>query len=253
MPVSSHLSVRAIHNIPSIKPGADLSGLIMAAVTAMGIGLESEDILVVAQKIVSKAEGRVVMLSDINPSPFAIGIAKQYGGDSRHIEVVLQESSRIVRMDWGVLITETHHGFICANAGVDSSNALVAGSVCLLPENPDASSRDLRNGIEAITGLKIGVIITDTFNRPWRLGTTNVAIGTAGVYPFTDYRGLTDANGYEMNSSYAAFADQVAGAAELVMGKTDDLPVALVRGLSYASDPDGAQQMRRSPELDLFR
>ena len=156
-------------------------------------------------------------------------------------------------MDRGILITETHHGFVCANAGVDSSNSIEAGSVCLLPENPDVSAQDLRNGIEALTGLQLGVIITYTFNRPWRLGTTNVAIGIAGVYPFSDYRGLTDPNGYEMSTSYAAFADEVSGAAELVMGKTDNLPVVVVRGLSYSRYPEGAQQMQRRPELDLFR
>lgn len=248
-----NFSVSAISNIPNVQIGADLPRLIIDGANSTGMRFAEDDILVVAQKIVSKSEGRIVVLSEVTPSPFAVNIASMYGGDPRHIEIVLQESARIVRMDRGILITETHHGFVCANAGVDSSNSIALGTVCLLPEDPDTSAQNLQSGIHAITGLRVGVIITDTFNRPWRLGTTNVAIGIAGVYPFSDYRGLKDTNGYEMNTSYAAFADEVAGAAELVMGKTDNLPAAVVRGLSYAQQPDGAKQIPRSSELDLFR
>ena len=246
-------TVKAIQNIPSVEPGTDLSQLIVDGMGSTGMVVQQDDILVVAQKIVSKSEGRIVALSEVTPSPFALHIAHMHGGDPQHIEVVLQESSRIVRMDRGILITETHHGFICANAGVDSSNSIAPGSVCLLPVDPDASARNLQSRIGEITGHRVGVIVTDTFNRPWRLGTTNVAIGTAGVYPFSDYRGLRDSNGYEMHTSYAAFADEVSSAAELVMGKIDNVPAVIVRGLSYATQPDGAQQIRRSSELDLFR
>jgi coenzyme F420-0:L-glutamate ligase/coenzyme F420-1:gamma-L-glutamate ligase len=215
--------------------------------------LASGDVVVVTQKVVSKAEGRLVPLDTVEPSPFAWQIAATYGKDPRHVEVVLRESRRIVRMDHGVIITETHHGFICANAGVDASNVPGREVVCLLPEDPDASAERIRAGLAERLGVAVGVVISDTFGRVWRLGQTNVAIGVAGLRPLVSYVGQRDPYGYDLRVTQLAAADEIAAAAELVMGKVDGVPIAVVRGLGHLLGEGRARDLVRPPETDLFR
>jgi len=210
-------------------------------------------VLVVAQKAVSKAEGRLVALDTVAPSPFAIDYARRYDKDARHVEVVLNESRRIVRMDHGVLIVETHHGLVCANAGVDASNVEGVDVLCLLPVDPDASAAQLAEAVNDRTGRRVAVIISDTFGRPWREGQTNVAIGMAGMNPLRNYAGQRDQYGYELRVTLLCVADELAGAAELVMGKIDRVPVAVVRGFEYQPEEGSAQLLVRAAERDLFR
>ena len=247
------IRVIGINGLPEIRPGADLPGLIASSVKKQKLTISSEDILIVTQKIVSKAEGQEVRLADVKPSRFAIDYAKQWNKDPRQVEVVLRESRRIVKMDIGVLITETHHGFICANSGVDMSNASRDGVAMLLPKDPDASARHIRAGIRKATGKSPAVIISDTFGRPWRDGQTNVAIGIAGMDAMADYRGQKDTRGAELKVTLIAAADELASAAELVMGKTIGVPVALIRGYKYKSDPGTYKTLLYRPEVDLFR
>lgn len=215
-------------------------------------GLLDGDVVVVTQKVVSKAEGRLVDLRTVEPSPFARDWARRHGKDPRETEVVLRESARVVKMAGPILICETHHGLICANAGVDRSN--VDGEVaCLLPADPDASARRLRDGLMARSGATVAVIIADTFGRPWRMGQTNVAIGLAGLAALADYRGQTDVFGRELRVSMLAVADELAAAAELVMGKTAGVPVAVIRGYPWTLAADTARSLIRSPGEDLFR
>ncbi|HEV8307973.1 MAG TPA: coenzyme F420-0:L-glutamate ligase, partial [Methylomirabilota bacterium] len=205
------LEVLGIRGLPEVRPGNDLAALIVEAAAVQGIGLADGDILVVSQKVVSKAEGRLVLLADVTPSPFAAEVARGLKKDPRLVEVILRESRRIVRMDRGILITETHHGQICANAGVDQSNA-GAGLVSLLPEDPDASARGLCEQIRARSGAEVAVIIADTFGRPWREGLQNVAIGVAGMRPLKSYLGVPDAHGYTLQATVIAAADELASA-----------------------------------------
>ncbi len=232
MSESAELRVIGLPGIPEVAPGDDLAELIAAALARASLTLEPGDILVVTHKIVSKSEGRLVRLSTIEPSAMAAAWAAQYDKDARQVEVVLRESKRIVRMDRGVLISETHHGFICANAAVDASN-VAADTVCLLPRDPDGSAATLRDQLSTRFGVAPGVIISDSFGRAWRAGIVNVAVGVAGLAPLSDYRGQQDAAGYELHVSILAVADELAAAAELVMNKLDARPVALIRG--YAS------------------
>jgi coenzyme F420-0:L-glutamate ligase/coenzyme F420-1:gamma-L-glutamate ligase len=241
-----------VHGLPEIRGGDDLAAIIAAAVAA-GPALADGDVVVVTQKIVSKAEGRLVDLTTVEPSPFARQFAAAHGKDPRHVEVVLRESRRIVKMDRGILITETHRGFICANAGVDASNVPGADVVCLLPVDPDASAERIRQGLAARLGLALAVVISDTFGRVWRVGQTNVAIGVAGLRPVQSYVGQRDPHGYDLRVTQLAVADEVAGAAELVMGKTVGVPVAVVRGLAAHLGPGTARDLLRAPEEDLFR
>src|SRR5262245_50499069 len=235
---ASELRIRGVEGIPEISPGDDLSAAIAAALKAGHLphrapsGAEPPPILVVAQKVVSKAEGRLVRLADVAPSPEAERWAERHGKDARMVEVVLGEARRVVRMDRGVLIVETRHGFVCANGGVDASNA-PAGTVVLLPEDPDASADRLRRELEAALNCAVAVIISDTFGRPWRQGLTNVALGVAGLSPFIDYRGKVDSYGRSLHATVLAVADELAAAAELVMGKTLGIPVALIEGFGY--------------------
>jgi coenzyme F420-0:L-glutamate ligase/coenzyme F420-1:gamma-L-glutamate ligase len=247
------LRLVGITGIPEVKPGDDLALLIAEAASRQGTPLQQEDVLVVTQKAVSKAEGRVVDLRQVKPSGFARAIAEQWDKDPRHVEVVLRESRRIVRMDHGVLITETRHGFICANAGVDASNAPGQEYLVLLPEDPDASARRIRDGVQGRLGVEVAVVISDTFGRPWREGTTNVAIGVAGISPLKDYRGQHDSSGHLLRVSVAAIADELAGAAELVMEKTVGIPAVLVRGMRYEKTPSSTGALLRPAEMDLFR
>lgn len=235
-----------------MEPGADLAALIVAAAAAQGTPIEEGDVVVVTQKVVSKAEGRLVSLDAVPPSPQALKLADEMGKDPRLVELILRESRRIVRQGGGVLITETKHGFVCANAGVDASN-VGQGWASLLPEDPDASAAAIRRGIEEKAGKKVAVVISDTFGRPWREGHTNVAVGLAGMAPVVDYVGQRDPYGYELRVSTMAVADELAGAAELVMGKLSQLPVALVRGFPYPKGQGWARDLVRPPERDLFR
>ncbi len=242
----------ALRGLSEIRPGDDVAALIVQAANN-GPGIEAGDIVVVTQKIVSKAEGRVVLLADVTPSPEAERLAVETDKDPRLVELILRESKRIVRQRGPVLITETLHGFVCANAGIDASNVGPAGTVCLLPEDPDRSAEDVRRAIRARMGVDVAVIISDTFGRPWREGHTNVAVGVAGMLPFVDYVGQVDPHGYELKVSTLAVADELAGAAELVMGKLDGVPVAIVRGYRYPPGEGNARQLVRDAEKDLFR
>jgi len=243
--------VIGVEGLGEVRPGDDLARLVLEAAGRQGTPLRASDVLVVGQKIVSKAEGRLLRLADVAPSPVAVGMAAQLGRDPRFVEVILRESRRIVRMDKGVLITETHHGWICANAGVDQSN-VDADTVALLPEDSDRSARLLRERLRELGGVETAVVIADTFGRPWREGLTNVAIGVSGLAPLRSYLGERDPAGRELQATILAVADELAGAAELVMGKLDRIPVAIVRGLDLAPG-EGSKALLRDPARDLFR
>lgn len=247
------LRVIGLPGIPIVTPGADLVALIHQATVAAPLPLQAGDILVITQKIVSKAEGCLIALKDITPSPWAEQYARQWGKDPRHVEVVLHQSRRIVRMDRGVLIAETHHGFVCANAGVDQSNIEGEEVVAVLPIDPDASARAIRLGLRELLGIEVAVIISDTFGRPWRDGIVNIAIGLSGMQAIKDYTGQRDAQGYELRVTALAVADELAAAAELVMNKLDNVPVAVIRGYEYPPGEGSLAQLIRAPERDLFR
>ncbi len=247
-----------LDGIPDIQPGDDIADMIGAAIDRIGIGLDTNDILVITHKIVSKAEGQLVDLATVEPSEMARAWADRYGKDPRQVEVVMREAVRIVRMDRGVLITETKHGFICANAAVDASN-VAPDTVCLLPEDPDASAARLRREIGArfsfAEAAAPGVIVSDSFGRPWRQGIVNVAVGVAGLAPLADYRGQYDSAGYELHVSVLAVADELAASAELVMNKLDARPVVLIRGYAPPTgSPHGTgRDMVLDSSRDLFR
>ena len=241
-----------VEGLPEVRPGDDLGRLVADAAAAQGTPLASGDIVVVGQKIVSKAEGRIVRLPDVVPSPIASAMGAGLGRDPRLLEVILRESRRVVRMDRFVVITETHHGWVCANAGVDQSN-VDPDCVVLLPEDSDRSARALREELRRRAGVEVGVIITDTFGRPWREGLTNVAIGTSAVRPLRSYLGELDPSGRPLTATVLAVADELAGAAELVMGKLDRIPVAIVRGLPIDPGEEGSKSLIRDPARDLFR
>jgi coenzyme F420-0:L-glutamate ligase / coenzyme F420-1:gamma-L-glutamate ligase len=247
------LRIIGLPGIPIVTPGMDLAALIQQAATAASLPLQAGDILVVTQKVVSKAEGHLIVLQDITPSPLAESFARQWGKDPRHVEVVLQQSRRIVKMDRGVLITETHHGFICANAGVDQSNIEGEEVVAVLPPDPDASARAIRQALRERLGFDVAVIISDTFGRPWRHGLVNIAIGLSGIEAIKDYTGQLDAQGYELRVTALAIADELAAAAELVMNKLDNVPVAVIRGYAYPRGEGSLAQLIRAAERDLFR
>jgi coenzyme F420-0:L-glutamate ligase/coenzyme F420-1:gamma-L-glutamate ligase len=244
--VSDGLRVLPVLGLPEVREGDDLASLIAGAVA-----LEDGDVLVVAQKVVSKAEGRVVSLGEIEPSERARELAVEER-DARHIEAILRESARIVRVRAGFVIAETRHGFVCGSAGVDASNAPEAGMLVLLPLDPDASAVRLRARLQELAGVTVGVIVSDSFGRAWRLGTTDVAIGVAGIAPLLDLTGQLDRAGYELHATTIAVADEIAGAAELVMGKTDGVPAAVVRGLALEGE-GSAQELVMPAERDLFR
>ena len=242
-----------VTGMPEIAPGDDIAALIIDAATAQGTPLLGGDVLVVTQKVVSKAEGQLVELRTVEPSEMAREYARRWGKDARQVEVVLREASRIVRMDRGVLIVETKHGFVCANAGVDASNTGRPGFVTLLPEDPDPSAERIRVEVERRTGVRISVIISDSFGRPWREGIDQVALGVAGLLPLRDYTGETDPDGYELRVTQVALADEMAAAAELVMGKLDRVPAAIIRGYAVPPGAGSGRQLLREPEKDLFR
>jgi coenzyme F420-0:L-glutamate ligase/coenzyme F420-1:gamma-L-glutamate ligase len=256
-PAAARVEVIALSGIPEVRPGDDLPRLICDAIEATpGLApLRRDDVLVVTQKIVSKAEGAIVDLTTIQPRPEAVEFGQRWDRDPRQVEVVLREARRVVRMDKGVLITETPHGFICANGGVDASNVGPASGsiVTLLPKDPDASATAIRAAINERFGVDLPVIISDSFGRPWRWGIVDVAIGVAGVGPLEDLRGSPDADGRVMRSTVRAVADELASAAELVLGKTAGRPAAIVRGASPPRREATIRELIMPPETDLFR
>jgi coenzyme F420-0:L-glutamate ligase/coenzyme F420-1:gamma-L-glutamate ligase len=253
--MANGLHILPITSIGEVTPGVDLAQAIYDALKTQHLSLEHGDILVVTQKIVSKAEGRLVNMDEVQPSPFAQSIAKQGNKDPQHVEVVLRETKRIVRMDHGVLVSETNHGFICANAGVDESNINGVRQLALLPVDSDHSAQTLRTRLQALTrsDIELAIIISDTWGRPWRNGQVNMAIGISGMHPLADYRGQRDPYGYEMHASVIAIADELAAAAELVMGKVDQVPVALIRGYSYTPAEGHINELLRDSATDMFR
>src|SRR5437016_1018805 len=244
------LSVIPVDGLPEVRPGDDLAALILRSLDHAGERLEDGDVVAIAQKIVSKAEGRVVPLADVRPREEAETLASIHGKDPRVMELVLQESKRIVRAERGVIIAETRHGFVCANAGVDRSNAGAPDAVVLLPIDPDASASRLREELAKRAHATVAVVITDTFGRAWREGHTNVAIGIAGLPALKRYIGQRDPEGYELRVTEIAVADEIAAAAELVMGKLDRCPVAIVRGLSFEDSDETAQEYVRPAAPD---
>jgi coenzyme F420-0:L-glutamate ligase/coenzyme F420-1:gamma-L-glutamate ligase len=250
--VSTNIELIGVPGIPEVAGGDDVAALIARALRDAGIDLASGDVLVIAQKIVSKAEGRSVNLDSVVPSPRAQDWAAAFDKDARVVEVVLRESKRIVRMERGVLISETEHGFVCANAGVDTSN-VPQGSVTLLPKDSDASARRIRAALELSFMVQLAVIVSDTFGRPWREGLVNVALGVSGIAPLIDYRGQKDAHGNPLRVTVIAIADELASAAELAMKKSAGIPVVIIRGFDYESSEASSSALIRSPELDLFR
>ena len=231
--------------LPEIEQGDDLAALVAAA-----LELEDGDVVVIAQKVVSKSEGRVVRLEEVEPSERAREIAGDE--DARRIEVILREAARVVRVRPPLVIAETTHGFICASAGVDSSNAPEPDMLVLLPEDPDASAERIRQRLRELTSREVAVLVSDSFGRPWRQGTTDVALGAAGLRVLLDLRGRLDRTGYELHYTMIAIADEIAGAAELAMGKTDGIPAAVVRGLDVAGEAT-ARDLVIPEERDLFR
>jgi coenzyme F420-0:L-glutamate ligase/coenzyme F420-1:gamma-L-glutamate ligase len=249
----SDLHVFAVRGIGPIRRGDDLAVLIGEALVRSGRPLAAGDVVVVAQKAVSKSEGAIVDLASVMPSRFALRIAAVTGKDPRVVEVVLGESVRVVRMDRGVLIAETRHGFVCANAGVDASNAAADGYVTTLPADPDASARGLRASLVRRSGVDVAVIVSDSFGRPWREGSVNVALGVAGMAALEDLRGQVDDLGRVLRTTMVAVADELASAAQLVMGEMGGVPAAVVRGFAWKTDEAGGGRLRRAPEKDLFR
>jgi coenzyme F420-0:L-glutamate ligase/coenzyme F420-1:gamma-L-glutamate ligase len=250
----SHSSIQIIPlaGLPEIGPGDDLSRLIAEAVKEQDLRVAEGDLFVVAQKIVSKAEGKIISLDSIQPSKRAEEWAAEYQKDARVIELVLSEARRIVRMERGVIVAETRHGFVCANAGVDASNA-PAGTAILLPDDADRSARALQTCLKKDFGVHVAVIVADSFGRPWREGLVNVALGVAGIAPLVDYRGKRDAGGRTLQATVIARADELAAAAELVMGKIDRVPVAIVRGVASKEESGSGRDLIRSAATDLFR
>jgi coenzyme F420-0:L-glutamate ligase/coenzyme F420-1:gamma-L-glutamate ligase len=249
-----HIEIIGIEGIPEIKEGDDLSRIIIRAAERQKTPLRQTDIVIVTSKVVSIAEGKVMNLTSVEPSCFARKIATELLKDPRHAEVILRETKSIVRMAQNHLIVETKHGFVCANAGVDKSNIRGEDVVATLPDDPDLSARRIRDDIEKLCGVKVAVVIADTFGRPLRRGVTNVAIGVAGLLPIMDLRGTMDMYGYELRVTQIAVADELASAAELVMGKTRRIPAVIVRGYGYKESENGtAKELNMPVEEDIFR
>ena len=246
MSLEDGFTVFPVGGLPELREGDDLASMIVERVELL-----DDDVVVVAQKAISKIEGRVVRLDDAEPSVQALEIAGDEG-DPQRIEWILREAKRVVRVRAPLVICETRHGFICASAGVDQSNTPEAGTLVLLPVDPDASAAALRAQLRERTGRDVGVLVTDSFGRPWRQGTTDVAIGVAGLVPLLDLRGTGDASGYELRSTQIAVADELAGAAELVMGKASGVPGAVIRGYGVTGD-GSARELVMPADRDLFR
>jgi len=252
--MSLRIEIIAVPGLPEVIKGDDLSVLIYNAVRGLDADLEDGDVVVIAQKIVSKSEGAIVDLKTVTPSERAHELAEAVKKDPRLVEVILQQSVQIVRTAPGVLITETIHGLVCANSGVDSSNSAQDDQVIILPPDPDESARGLKSGLEKLSGVRIGIIVSDSFGRPWREGSTNVAVGIAGFEPLEDARGQGDDHGRVLHGTVVAVADEIASAAQLVMGEFGGVPAAIVSGAQITvSDSANAGQLQRSPKTDLFR
>lgn len=257
---SDVVRILPVDGIPEVAAGDDLDAMIGDGIASSAGHLEEGDVVVVTHKIVSKAEGGLIALSTIEPSALAVRFAREWGKDARQVEVVLRQAKRILRMSRGIIIAETHHGLICANAGVDASN-VAAGSVVILPVDPDASAERIRRALmeryfpdRSLDAHPFGVIVTDSFGRPWRNGIVNVAIGVAGIAPLSDYRGQFDVAGYELRATILAIADELAGAAELVMHKVSERPVAVIRGYQRQTNgPVGTgKDLIMAEERNLF-
>jgi coenzyme F420-0:L-glutamate ligase/coenzyme F420-1:gamma-L-glutamate ligase len=255
--VADRVQVVAIDGLGEVVPGDDLPSLIADALAAASddLPIHDDDVLVVTQKIVSKAEGAIVDLTTIEPRPEVIEYAKRFDRDPRQVELVLREARRVVRMENGLVITETHHGFVCANGGIDASNVGPRSGdvVTLLPRDPDASAGRIRAAIRERLGHDLPVIVSDSFGRPWRFGIVDVAIGVSGLLPLDDLRGTPDADGRVMKSTVRAVADEIASAAELVLGKTARRPLALVRGATFRRGDGRIKDLVMPAEMDLFR
>ena len=248
--------IRAVgsEGLPEVQAGDDLAIQIIDAAAAQGTPIEDGDVVVVTQKIVSKAEGRVMTLDEVEASPLAVAITEGHRRDPRHTEMILRESRRVVRMDRGVIISETYHGYICANAGIDASNIPGNDAICLLPVDPDASALRIRSSIRERLGVDAAVLVSDTFGRPWRNGAINVSIGVAGFNPVISYVGEFDPHGNELHTTTIAVADELAATAELVTGKLLGVPVALIKGYPYERMEDAdSRAIVRDPDKDLFR
>ena len=247
------LAIIPVTGLPRVHPGDDLAALLVAAIEASKVGLKTGDVVAVCQKVVSKAEGRVVELAGVTPSPFAERIATETGNDPRLTEVILRETTRIVRMAGGHLICETGPGWVCANAGVDESNGVAAGTVTLLPKDADESAERLRAALVAASGSEVGVLVTDTFGRPWREGQVDVALGVAGVGALLDWRGRTDMTGRDLQHTVLCVADQIAAAAGLLMEKDSGTAAVIVRGFAWRATAGRGRDLVRPRALDLFR
>jgi len=247
------IQIIGLRKLPLIKEGDNVADHIVKAAKEEQVEIANGDVIVIAQKIVSKAEGGVVHLKSITPSQKAEEIAKVSGKDPRHVEVILKESAKIIRSQGPHLIVETRHGFVCANAGVDRSNVEDFDTLTVLPLDGDKSAREIRRKIRDLTGADVGVIISDTFGRAWRVGQVNVAVGVDGLRPVIDYRGQKDMFGYVLNVTQMAVADELASAAELVMKKSDGVPVAIVRGCDYVAGKGSVRDLVRPEQEDLFR
>jgi coenzyme F420-0:L-glutamate ligase/coenzyme F420-1:gamma-L-glutamate ligase len=251
--VTARLELIALDGIGEVEPSDDLAGLIAGAIEASALTLADDDCLVVTQKVVSKAEGRLVELTSVEPSPMALDWAERWSKDPRQVELVLRESASIVRMGpGGLIVSRTRHGFVCANAGVDVSNVGGGEVASLLPEDPDASARRLRDGLRARLGVSPAIVISDSFGRAWRNGIVNVAVGAAGIETLLDLRGQPDAAGREMKATVIAVADELASAADLAGGKVDQRPVVVIRGYEWRPSEAGASVLVMEPERDLF-
>jgi len=247
------LTLIGLTGIPEVQAGDDLAAMIVDAAARRSLAIQSSDVLVVTQKVVSKSEGRVVRLRDVIPSPASVTWAAYLDKDPRLVELILSESRRIVRMDQRLLLAETRHGFVCANAGVDRSNLPGEETASLLPLDPDGSATAIRDRIRVFCGADPAILISDTFGRPWRDGLTNIAIGVSGLIPLVDYRETTDDFGRPLKATCTAVADELAAAAELVMGKTERIPVVLVRGYRCVRGEGRASMLVRPSDRDLFR
>jgi coenzyme F420-0:L-glutamate ligase/coenzyme F420-1:gamma-L-glutamate ligase len=252
-PPSRKLELLGLGTLPEIRAGDDLVRAVVEAARREAGGLHTGDVVVLTQKIVSKAEGRLVRLAEVAPSELARSWARVLRGDPRFIEVVLRESRRIIRMSERVLIAETPHGFVAANAGVDHSNVPEPDCVLRLPKDPDATARRVAAGIRKQTGARVAIIVSDTFGRPWRLGLANVAIGAAGLRVLEDWRGRRDAHGRRLRATVLAVADELAAAAGLVMSKSAQVPVVIIRGYRWRAGRESARDLIRPAEEDLFR
>jgi len=251
--VTSQIELVALDGVPEVVPGDDLAGLIADAAASSGVELADADVVVITQKVVSKAEGRLVELASVEPSDLARAWAARWGKDPRQVELVLRESAAIVRMAaGGLIISRTRHGLVCANAGVDVSNVGGGDVASLLPEDPDASAGRIREALHRRTGTSPAIIISDSFGRPWRNGIVNVAVGSAGIEALLDLRGEPDASGRDMQATVIAVADELASAADLAGGKVEQRPVVVVRGYDWRPSEAGASVMVMEPERDLF-